>query len=404
VSFLRPPSQARLTSTRTSTQALTTSFSTVYPSPLLTTSYPESRLSSACSCISAPVITKTLTNYVVPTQSATCNAFPNTPSGYTLTFDEATLNSQYHLSEYGWPTNDPCTLSFAPGELGGTALKAVFGSSGTQNVFRYINLIPGATYEVSMRTFATTDAIVPKIQLWGGSATEPADKLNLVASTAVLNAWQTTTGTFTANIEGQEFTFSFQGMYGSDNYALLDNVKFTLKTPSTRNAPKLAATPIVLAQVSTGESPLPKANVAYAGDGPSYAISFASPGYGGAAYSRKIDFPSSAYDREQYQLQAINPVLPDYDALWVAKMRLKSTGTDLCVIQMASSAWYQRRAPSGCSDGTDAGGEWEEVVTLPMKMESYTQFQVHVWCYSNGAGIIHSKIWLDDLRLYQVLP
>ncbi|KAJ9158023.1 hypothetical protein NKR19_g3724 [Coniochaeta hoffmannii] len=76
-----------------------TTYSTAYPTPLLTTSYAASRLSSACNCVSPSVVTAVVTEYVASTTSVSLDdaATSTSDDSATITEDPAT------------PTDDPAT-------------------------------------------------------------------------------------------------------------------------------------------------------------------------------------------------------------------------------------------------------------------------------------------------------
>jgi len=76
-----------------------TTYSTAYPTPLLTTSYAASRLSSACNCVSPSVVTAVVTEYVASTTSVSLDDAATSTSDDSATITEDPVT----------PTDDPAT-------------------------------------------------------------------------------------------------------------------------------------------------------------------------------------------------------------------------------------------------------------------------------------------------------
>ncbi|OIW26625.1 WSC-domain-containing protein [Coniochaeta ligniaria NRRL 30616] len=89
-----------------------TAYSTAYPSPLLTASYPASRLSSACSCVTLPAVTAVVTEYVASSTSVASDDAATTTSDdpSTITDDPSTTSTDDSTTT----TEDPTTSTEEP--------------------------------------------------------------------------------------------------------------------------------------------------------------------------------------------------------------------------------------------------------------------------------------------------
>ncbi|KAH8903346.1 WSC-domain-containing protein [Coniochaeta sp. PMI_546] len=92
-----------------------TTYSTAYPSPLLTSSYPASRLSSACSCVTPSVVTAVVTEYVASSTSTASDDAATTTSedSSTTTDDSSTTTDDSSTTSTADPTTstDAATTS-----------------------------------------------------------------------------------------------------------------------------------------------------------------------------------------------------------------------------------------------------------------------------------------------------